>query len=249
MPAHMLWRMIMVLLVCLPTALWADDRLVRLHASGALVESGVLKYILPRFSLKTQVRVELVEDTAADLVLGDTGRPVFAGLGQTWAMDIRSPDHPGTKRLADWILSDIGQNTIASFAPDGTAPFGPPGKVERETVEVSFDGDAELGHKVAVEKCTRCHAVDAATKGWGIGSTPSFSVLRSLPDWEDRFAAFFALNPHPAFTQIEDVTPPFPINRPSPISPIELDLDDLDALMAYVAAMTAADLGKPLEHQ
>lgn len=246
----MLWRVIMVLVMCLPATLWADDRLVRLHAPAALVDSGVLKFILPRFSLKTQVRVELLDTPAeADIALGDTGRPVFAGLGQTWAMDIRSPDHPGTTRLAEWILSDIGQNTIASFAPDGTAPFGPPGKVERATVEVSFDGDAEVGHDVARAKCTRCHAVDAATKGWGIGSAPSFGVLRALSDWEDRFAAFFALNPHPSFTQIEDVTPPFPINRPSPISPIEMDLDELDALMAYVAAMKAADLGKPIEHQ
>jgi hypothetical protein len=74
-------------------------------------------------------------------------------------------------------------------------------------------------------------------------------VLRALPDWEQRFAAFYVLNPHPAFTQIADVTDPFPIDRPSPIAPIELDLDELEALMAYVTAMPAADLGDPLEHQ
>ncbi len=245
----MLWRALMVVLVFLPGSLWADDRLVRLHAPLALVESGLLKHILPRFSLKTQVRVEQVSENGADLLIGDTGRPVFAGLGQTWHLDVRSPDHPGTKKLADWLLSDVGQRTVASFKLDGIAPFGPPGAVTRDTVEVSLDGDAEAGHKVSREKCTRCHAVDDATKGWGIGSTPSFSVLRALPDWEQRFAAFYALNPHPAFTQITDLTPPFPINRPSPISPIELDFDELDALMAYVAAMDAADLGNPLQHQ
>ena len=116
-------------------------------------------------------------------------------------------------------------------------------------VEVALDGDAELGHKVSREKCTRCHAVDSATKGWGIGSTPSFGVLRSLDDWEGRFAAFYALNPHPAFTQIEDITEPFPMDRPSPIAPIELTFDELQAMLAYVAAMPAADLGKPLDHQ
>lgn len=246
----MMWRVLMIVLLSLPVSVRADDKLVRLHAPDALIESGLLKHILPRFSLKTQVRIEQVATPdSADLALGSDGRAIFAGLGQTWHMEIRSGDHPGTERLADWLLSDIGQRTITSFAPDGEAPFGPPGAVQQETVEISIDGDAEAGHRVSVEKCTRCHAVDAATTGWGIGSTPSFSVLRALPDWEARFAAFYVLNPHPAFTQITDLTPPFPINRPSPISPIELDLDELEALMAYVAAMTAADLGKPLEHQ
>lgn len=246
----MMWRVLMIVLLSLPVSVRAEDKLVRLHAPDALIESGLLKHILPRFSLKTQVRIEQVATPdSADLALGSDGRAIFAGLGQTWHMEIRSGDHPGTERLADWLLSDIGQRTITSFAPRGEAPFGPSGAVQQETVEISIDGDAEAGHRVSVEKCTRCHAVDAATTGWGIGSTPSFSVLRALPDWEARFAAFYVLNPHPAFTQITDLTPPFPINRPSPISPIELDLDELEALMAYVAAMTAADLGKPLEHQ
>lgn len=246
----MIWRALMIVFLCLPGIVLAEDRLVRLYAPAALIDSGVLKHILPRFSLKTQVRIDQVDTPdVADLALGEAGRPIFAGLGQTWSMDIRSPEHLGTKRLADWLLSDIGQRTVASYAPDGDAPFGPPEAVERETVEVSLDGDAEAGHRVSREKCTRCHAVDAETKGWGIGSTPSFSVLRALPDWEDRFAAFYALNPHPAFTQITDLTPPFPINRPSPIAPIELNFDELDALMAYVANMAAADLGQPLEHQ
>ena len=246
----MLWRTLMVFLLCLPGQLWADDRLVRLHAPEVLVDSGLLSHILPRFSLKTQVRVEEVSDpTTADIALGDTGRAVFIGLGQTWSMDIRSPDHDSTKRFADWLLSEVGQRTIASYEHNEAAPFGPPGAMEQEAVAIRIDGDAEAGHRVSREKCTRCHAVDADTKGWGIGSTPSFSVLRALPDWEQRFAAFYALNPHPAFTQITDLTPPFPIDRPSPIEPIELDFDELDALMAYVASMDAADLGAPLQHQ
>ena len=246
----MLWRALIVLLIFWPGALWADDKLVRLYAPEPLIDSGLFKHILPRFSLKTQVKVQQVAvSDEADVAFGDMGRPVFTGLGQTWSMELNSPQHLATKRFADWLLSDIGQRTVVSFAPNGDAPFSPPGPVIRETVEVTIDGDAVAGHRVSREKCTRCHAVDDATKGWGIGSTPSFAVLRALPDWEARFEAFYVLNPHPAFTQITNLTPPFPVNRPSPISPIELDLDELSALMAYVAGMDAADLGNPLEHQ
>lgn len=238
-----------LLLLCAGAAL-AEDRLVRLHAPPALIDSGLLKFALPRFSLKTQVRIEYVgQGGAADLVFGDAGRAIFQGPTRIWHLDVRNPDHPGTERLAKWLRSDVGQRTIASFAPDGTPLFGPPKAEVRAVVQVAVDGNAELGHEVSREKCTRCHAVDEATRGWGIGSTPSFSVLRALPDWEARFASFYALNPHPAFTQIDEVTDPFPIDRPSPISPIQLTLDEVEAMLAYVAAMPAADLGKPLDHQ
>lgn len=226
----------------------ADDRLVRLQAPDALLETGLLKFALPRFSLKTQVRVEYVERDA-HILLGDAGRPVFRGPDQLWKLDLRAGDHKGAKRLADWLFSEVGQRTIASYAPEGVALFGAPGEATEEVVELAFDGDAEMGHRVSRTKCTRCHAVDDATRGWGIGSTPSFGVLRSLGDWEERFAAFYALNPHQSFTQIEDVTDPFPIDRPSPIAPVELTLDEVEALLAYVAAMKPADLGGALVHQ
>ena len=74
-------------------------------------------------------------------------------------------------------------------------------------------------------------------------------MLRSLGDWEERFGAFYVLNPHPAFTQIPEVTAPFPIDRPSPIAPIELSIEELEAVMAYVALLDAADLGAPLVAQ
>ena len=246
----MICRAILLVLTLVPGLAAANDKLVRLYAPPALVDTGVLKHALPRFSLKTQVRVELVAaPDQADLVLGDTGRAVFQGPAQLWKLDIQSGDHPGTTRLSDWLWSDVGQRTIASFAPNGTALFGPPQAETQEVVEVSMDGDAEFGHKVSREKCTRCHAVDDATAGWGIGSTPSFGVLRALGDWEGRFATFYVLNPHPAFTQIKEITDPFPIDRPSPIAPVVLTLSEFEAIMAYVAAMPAADLGKPLDHQ
>jgi hypothetical protein len=246
----MLLRALSVVLICLPLGALADDKLVRLHAPEALVETGVLSYILPRFSLKTQVRVEQVGDVAeADLTLGDVGTALFEGAGQVWKLNVLNADHPGTEKLAKWLRSEVGQRTVTGYAPDGQALFALAGPVEAEVVEVVIAGDAQLGHEVSHAKCVRCHAVDEATRGWGIGSTPSFGILRTMDDWETRFTTFYALNPHPAFTQITGVTEPFPPDLPSPIAPIELSLDEMQALLAYVAGMPPADLGQPLQHQ
>lgn len=222
---------------------------MRLYAPAALLDSGLVKHILPRFTLKTRVRVELVDDpAAADLSLGDSGTPLFAGLDTVWHLEIVEGGPEGAQKLADWLDSDVGLNTVASFAPEGTALFGPPPETV-EVVTVTYEGDADLGHKVSRAKCVRCHVVDDATRGYGIGSTPSFSVLRSFADWEYRFSAFYALNPHPSFTIVSGLTPPFPAHRPPPIAPVEMTLEEIDAVVAYVAAMPAADLGAPLNQQ
>lgn len=228
-----------------------DPRLVRLAVPDDLVQSGLLRHILPRFSLKTQVRVEAVAPGSGTVqaALGDEGRPVFDGLGQTWRLEVLAPDHPGTATFADWLTGEIGLRTVTSYAPDGSAPFAPPSLRKVAVAQVTYDGDADLGHRVSREKCTRCHGVDAATRGWGIGSTPSFGVLRALKDWEDRFSAFYALNPHPSFTVVTDLTEPFDPSRPPPISPIELTLEEVEAVLAYVATLQPADLGAPIAHQ
>ncbi|MBV2359435.1 hypothetical protein KUH32_06595 [Thalassococcus sp. CAU 1522] len=242
---------IAVCLLCLaPLTALADDRLVRLHAPAGLDETGLLKHILPRFSLKTQVRIERVETPEqADLVLGSEGRALFEGAGATWHMAVNAADHPGTQKLADWLTSEIGLNTITGFAPEGTPLFAPPSDRVAEVAAVELEGDPKLGHDVSRAKCARCHVVEEAGRMNSIGSTPSFFVLRSLGDWIDRFSAFYVLNPHPSFTQVDGVTPPFPLDRPSPIVPVVMTLDELSAIMAYVGSLSAADLGAPIQHQ
>lgn len=243
-------RMILMILVLLPGLALADDRLVRLYAPEPIIESGLLKFILPRFSLKTQVRVEIVGDEgSADLSIGGEGRAVFNGLGKTWHLSVARPDHAGTKRLTDWLGSDVGRRTVFGYAPEGSPLFTEPVAREAVVADVSFDGDAAQGQALSLAKCGRCHVTERGRGIGGIGSTPSFSVLRSLEDWELRFSAFYTLRPHPAFTQVAEVTEPFPEDRPSPIAPIEITLDDLEAILAYVAALKAADLGAPIKHQ
>lgn len=93
----------------------------------------------------------------------------------------------------------------------------------------------ELGHRVATEHCARCHVVSDANRMGGIGSTPSFKLLRGMPDWEERYSSFFARNPHPAFVTVEGVSAPRSL--PPNAAPITLTSRQVDALMAYVKAM------------
>lgn len=228
----------------------AQDRLVRIYVPSVVLDTGLMGFIGPRFTLKTQVRIDLVTDpTDADLVLGSQGRPVFDGLDRLWHIAVQTPDHPASVRFEDWLTSDIGQRTIQSFAPEGVPVFGPVPIVIAPPAPIVITEAVRRGQAVAQAKCSRCHQVEPGTGFGGIGSTPSFMVLRTLSNWETRFAGFFALNPHPAFTQLEGVTAPFPINRPSPIIPVEMTLEQLDDMMAYVATIEAADLGAPLQHQ
>ncbi|MEM7472892.1 MAG: c-type cytochrome [Pseudomonadota bacterium] len=246
--------LLMILLMVLPVSAVADDKLVRLYAPAEIAETGAMRHILPRFTLKTQVRIELLSspvgaDMAWGIDLGTDGRALFQQDGAVWAMLISATEHPGTKRFADWLLSDVGQNTILSFAPDGVPLFEAPAAVVQEEVAIEVDGNAVFGQKVAVLHCGRCHAVNEAGRINDIGSTPSFFVLRSFEDWQQRFAAFYALAPHGAFTQITDLTEPFAEHLPPAIVPIEMTLDEMEDMIAYVAKLKPADLGAPLQHQ
>ena len=111
------------LLSLMPIAGSAGDRDFRLMAPELLVESGLLKHLLPRFSLKTQIRIELTEGEAEVMLTPDgDGQPVFSGAGATWRMRVRD-GHAGAARFADWLTSDVGQRTVTSYSVDGAQPF------------------------------------------------------------------------------------------------------------------------------
>ena len=241
---------ILAIAVCFAASAHADDRTVRLAVPDDLVETGLLKYMLPRFTLKTQVRVEILPPgSEADVTLGADGTPLFRGQGATWSLGIISDDHPGTVKFEGWLTSDVGLRTITDFKIDGASVFEIASIKEDVDEGFVFEGDAALGLKLSVTHCGRCHVSVSDQPMLGIGSTPSFFVLRALEDWDIRFQTFYVLNPHPSFTQIEEITEPFPVNRPSPIVPVELTLDEFDAILAYVSALEPADLGAPHEVQ
>lgn len=239
------------MLVCLTLLLNASPATAQdalgLAAPETVRNSGLLKHILPRFSLKTSVRV--TDDPSGRMVLAETapGDPVFHRDGITYYL--RTDDSPRQVRFRDWMLSEIGKTTIDSFKPDGDQLFSARFDVVQAEAAPVLDGDAERGAALSLTHCGRCHVIGPQNRMNGLGSTPSFAVLRSLPDWLDRFQEFYVRNPHGAFTQIKDVTPPFDPERPSPIVPVEMTLEDLDAIMAFVSITRAADLGAPLQTQ
>lgn len=240
-----------ILLLCLTLALAASPLSAQdtlgLSAPDTVRDSGLLKHLLPRFSLKTGIRVS--DDPAGEMVLAPKppGVPVFQGGDVVYHLRIQ--DTKRQNRFRDWLTSDIGKRTVDSFQPGGKQPFSASVDTVKTVVAPAFEGNVALGADLSLRHCGRCHVVGTQNQMSGIGSTPSFGVLRSLPDWDDRFQQFFVLRPHGAFTQIEDVTEPFPLDRPSPIVPVRITLDDLDAILAYVSAIAAADLGAPLQTQ
>ncbi|SHJ14686.1 hypothetical protein SAMN04488012_105129 [Palleronia salina] len=225
--------------ICLAAPAAAE---LRVAVPDALAQSGVLDHLLPRFSLKTGVRTEQVrEGAAAEGRFGLEGTPVLRGGGQVWHLDGEDED---LDRLLDWFRSDVGRRTIASF--EG-ADFAAPERARTVAAAPQVTGDAAAGADLSLKLCGRCHVVGPVNRMKGLGSTPSFRVLRGLPGWQGRFALFFVLAPHAAFTQVTDVTPPFDPAYPPPIVPIELSLEDLEAITAFVAEMSPADLGAPIQ--
>ncbi len=217
----------------------AED--VVLNAPEPLVATGVFDYILPRFKLKTQVKVELGEGADLALVPTDTGG-VFAWEGQAFALEPASPEGDAG-RFAAWLRSEVGLRTVTSYQVDGANPFTPAVAVAAIPVEVEVDGDAAAGERLAHLHCGRCHVISEKNRMGGIGSTPSFGAMKNFVDWQSKFAAFYALNPHPAFTQIEGLTEPFDPAFPPNIAPVEMSFEDYEAILAYVQGLPVKDLG------
>lgn len=250
-------------LACFGKTADAAGKSFRLAAAPDLVTSGFLRYILPRFSLKTGIRVEIVGAALgadADAVLERFDKPPDRGTatpvlrpasgGAVISLAVRkTPAEAHAARFRDWLRSRIGRRTISRFRIDGKQAYATVGDAARAPAPVAPKGDVAAGAKLAQRLCGRCHVVRDRDRFAGIGSTPSFGALRSLPRWQQRFAAFWTLNPHPSFTQVKGMTEPFDPARPPPIVPLVMTLDEVEAIIAYVHQIKAKDLGAPLKEQ
>ena len=239
-----------ILLFVAPMMASGQEGGVRLRTAPALEESGVGQFLRPQFSLKTGVQVQVVTGGANvmldDQVSGDV-KPVLARGDVVYYVSVGEGE--GAKRFAGWLLSDVGQRTIEQFRPQTGHPFtGAAGLVETVT-EVALEGDVVRGETLSYQNCGRCYVIGERNRMNGIGSTPSFALMRTFPDWQQRFGGFYTLIPHPSFSQITNVTESFDPSRPPVINPLELTIGELDDILAFVATIKPADLGAPLQTQ
>ncbi len=251
---HKLYTRTLMLLACLlaPVAAVPQETGFGLSSPAALQDNGFLRFLLPRFSLKTGISIALQANTPEAIISTESGVPFMAGPGQVFYLQTTEADTPRgqkARRFAKWLGSDVGRRTIASFKIDGVAVFTPSEARQAVVNATVFKGDAQRGEAFSVTNCGRCHVIGGRNKMQGIGSTPSFSLLRGLPDWETRFSTFYTRIPHPAITQLEGVSMPFNPAFPPANHPLRLTVDQLEDILTFVSTLTPADLGAPLvEH-
>ncbi|WP_050929715.1 c-type cytochrome [Aestuariivita boseongensis] len=218
-----------------------------LQAPEAVIDSGLLKHLLPRFSLKTGIRVR--PDAGGQMIIATDGTGVAVFQRGETVFFLQTGDDPREARFRDWLTSDIGIRTVESFQPADGAAFTAPIPVVAEEDEMVFDGDPVAGAALSLTHCGRCHVIGPQNAMNSIGSTPSFAVLRAMSNWDNKFLSFYVLRPHAVFTQVEGLTQPFDPAVPSPIAPVRITPEELDSILAYVAQVKPADLGAPLQFQ
>ena len=243
-----LWITVCIALAATTGSVASQELTLKMPAS--MLAEGFDKQILPRFKFKHRIAIAPVTDGDADMVLGTEpiGTRVFQGNDDTeFRLSIETDNADAKAQAATflgWLQSVPGKAAIESFAPDGTPRYTTELKAVAVAVPETFDGDTEIGARLALVHCGRCHVIDKRNRMGGIGSTPSFAAMRGRSNWPDLFRAFYVENPHPSFTQVEGVTEPFDPNRQIHVAPVEITLEEIEAITAFVATLKPKDLGR-----
>ncbi|TDL79510.1 hypothetical protein E2L08_09385 [Palleronia sediminis] len=222
----------------------AQDGPLGITGDAGLRAAGLLDFLAPRFALKHAQPVEIVEDGAAVALTRDGAGPVALRTADGAAIHVVTAPDPRAEAFRDWLLSDIGQRTVAAFVGPQGARFSPAAAAPDAAPAAPVAGDADEGLRLSKLHCGRCHVVDSDNPFTGIGSAPSFAAMRNFPDWRLRFDRFYDLNPHPYFTQVAGVTEPF--DRAPHIAPVTMTPDEVAAVTAFAARIAPKDLGAPV---
>ena len=217
-----------------------------------VIPPELVQYVIPRFSLKTRIRFDQVE-SAGDIQLvterPETGAEVLKLVsGETVYITavggaVESSDY---RAFVDWLVSEPGRATIADFELDGQQIAIPTAADEAAPIEMVIVGNLDHGRELSRDHCRRCHKVDRADKYAGIDNAPSFHAMRSFDDWHIRFSTFYAVSPHKALISVEGSG--IEKNRALiTIAPIDLQMDDVNDIVAFVHSLTPLDLGKPIQ--
>ena len=103
----------------------------------------------------------------------------------------------------------------------------------------SAGGDRDRGREIALEHCARCHVIGDRNRMGGIGSTPSFPLLRKMRDWRERFGTFYNRRPHPGHVRVEGVRQW--TNLPPNATPFTITQENVDDILAFVEALGKKD--------
>ena len=217
-----------------------------------VIPSELIQYVVPRFSLKTRIRFDQVEssgDIQLVTVRPETGAEVMKLVsGETVYITaaggaVKSSDY---RAFVDWLVSEPGRATIADFELDGQQIAIPTAADEAAPIEMVIVGNIDHGRELSRDHCRRCHKVDRADKYAGIDNAPSFHAMRTFDDWYIRFSTFYAVSPHKALISVEGSG--IEKNRALiTIAPIDLQMDDINDIVAFVHSLTPLDLGKPIQ--
>ena len=239
----------MVLTLGLGAPAWSAD--LTLLMPEAMVEQGFHKQLLPRFKFKHRITVEAVTSGPADMAFGATGTRLFKDAeGVETFLKILTTNTDAKSQansFRDWLKSGPGKAAIEGFQPDGQPLYTTEFVAIVIEEEETFEGDTATGSRLALVHCGRCHVVDERNRMGGIGSTPSFAALRGRENWSDLFRAFFVHNPHPSFTQVAGVTEPFDPNKQIHVAPMEITMEEVEAILAFVSTMKPKELGRPVQ--
>ena len=241
------------------TVAWISALAMGFHSAFALslshetvIPSELVQYVVPRFSLKTRIRLDRVE-SAGDIQLvtdrPETGVEVLKLVsGETVYVTAvgGAVENSDYQAFVDWLISEPGRATIADFELDGQQIAIPATAEEAAPIEMVIVGNLENGRELSHDHCRRCHKVDRADKYAGIDNAPSFHAMRSFDDWYIRFSTFYAVSPHKALISVEGSG----IKKDRAlitIAPIDLRMDDINDIVAFVHSLTPLDLGKPIQ--
>ena len=261
-------------LATLAGSAFAQGKTFVLAIEPELEASGLIAYVVPRFALKYSIRPTILSGdvealaSEADVVIAETEqvaelleaalivrrRGVFyteAEPARRYAIALieATKNAPAAEKFMAWITGEIGQRTIATYAPDGEQIFLPGSLNVAAPAAPEPTGDAVEGERLSLFHCGRCHVVNEKNRMGGIGSTPSFAALRGINGWQDKFLAFWSHNPHPSFTQVQGLTEPFDPDHPPHIAPVEITQEDIEAIFAYAATIEPKDLGAPINER
>lgn len=259
MPIKHLFLGLLLVGLCLSTLqeqkALAQDADLTVVVPQNLIESGFMKHVLPRFRFKTRIRAAALpegSDGDASLLSAENGGTAVMSAvdGAIFRFQTTTDDADKaakSTKLLQWLQSGPGRAAIEGFQPNGEQLFAPGAAKIVQEVKIEVEGDANLGSKLALLHCGRCHVIDSRNPFGGIGSTPSFGAMKNLSGWLESFSAFWTINPHPSFTQVEGITEPFNPSRPPPIAPLLLTLEEVEAITAFVVSMPTKDLGGAVE--